>query len=146
MCAQDIASPPAGWYEDPLHRHEFRYWDGRTWTEHVADQGQSLVDPLPVPASAQEIEEAVNRVAHLVGYLRQFRDTPERLYEQPEYRELRGVGLDLDAHGGLDLMRSFAHQMAPRVTAPPNPYVHDQVTDSLNDINGYWDGIGDWQA
>jgi Protein of unknown function (DUF2510) len=146
MCAQNIASPPANWYEDPLHRHEFRYWDGSVWTEHVADQGQASVDTIPAPPRAQGIEEIVSRVAYLVGYLRPLRATPERLYEQPEYRELLRVGHDLNERGGLDLMRSVAHQMAPRVTAPPNPYVGDQVTDSLSDINGYWNGIGDWQA
>ncbi len=28
---------PAGWYPDPSAVHRLRYWDGRAWTEHVAD-------------------------------------------------------------------------------------------------------------
>jgi hypothetical protein len=36
----------ATWAPDPLHRHELRYWDGATWTEHVADQGRTAVDPM----------------------------------------------------------------------------------------------------
>lgn len=27
----------AGWYPDQQGRHELRYWDGRTWTDEVAD-------------------------------------------------------------------------------------------------------------
>ena len=68
------------------------------------------------------------------------------LYGQPEYSELLEIGHDLDERGGLELMRAVANEMALRVTVPPNPYVGDQVTDSLSDINGYWDGIGDWDA
>lgn len=36
---------PAAWYADPAGRHQQRYWDGSRWTEHVADNGQSSVDP-----------------------------------------------------------------------------------------------------
>lgn len=31
------AVAPAGWYPDPSGVHRLRYWDGRTWTEHIAD-------------------------------------------------------------------------------------------------------------
>jgi hypothetical protein len=37
---------PAGWLADPGRRHEFRYWDGQRWTEHVSDRGTQGVDPL----------------------------------------------------------------------------------------------------
>lgn len=38
---------PAAWHPDPTGRHEYRWWDGTRWTEHVADGGQVAVDPLP---------------------------------------------------------------------------------------------------
>jgi hypothetical protein len=38
-------SQPAQWYTDPSERHEFRYWDGSRWTEHVSDRGVSSTDP-----------------------------------------------------------------------------------------------------
>jgi hypothetical protein len=47
---------PAGWFPDPGRDHQLRYWDGQTWTEHVADpppraesQGRemSLISKLP---------------------------------------------------------------------------------------------------
>ena len=37
--------PAANWYPDPDGRHEFRYWDGATWTVDVSDGGQPSVDP-----------------------------------------------------------------------------------------------------
>jgi Protein of unknown function (DUF2510) len=36
----------AAWLPDPRHRHEFRYWDGTTWTDHVSDAGLAGIDPL----------------------------------------------------------------------------------------------------
>jgi putative membrane protein len=38
--------PPPGWYRDPTARHQFRYWGEGGWTEHVADNGTALIDPL----------------------------------------------------------------------------------------------------
>jgi len=42
------AAPPA-WHPDPSGRHELRYWDGRTWSEHVSDAGVAGVDSLTQP-------------------------------------------------------------------------------------------------
>jgi hypothetical protein len=35
-----------GWFADPARRHQVRYWDGGAWTETVADDGVTGVDPL----------------------------------------------------------------------------------------------------
>lgn len=37
---------PAAWHPDPLGRHQYRYWDGERWSEHVADDGRTSFDPL----------------------------------------------------------------------------------------------------
>ena len=37
---------PANWYPDPMGRHEYRYFDGTNWTEHVTSHGRQSVDPL----------------------------------------------------------------------------------------------------
>ena len=35
----------AGWVPDPSGRFEFRYWDGRGWTDHVSTSGRVGADP-----------------------------------------------------------------------------------------------------
>lgn len=45
-----MTSPPAGWFPDPLHRHELRYWSGAAWTEHVSDGGRGGIDQLTTPS------------------------------------------------------------------------------------------------
>lgn len=34
------------WYPDPSGRHEFRYFNGQTWTADVSDDGERFVDPF----------------------------------------------------------------------------------------------------
>lgn len=36
----------AGWLADPTGRHEYRYFDGVAWSEHVADAGIQSEDPI----------------------------------------------------------------------------------------------------
>lgn len=36
----------AGWYPDPTHRFEFRYFNGERWTADVARQSIRYVDPI----------------------------------------------------------------------------------------------------
>jgi len=38
--------PAPGWYADPSGRHQYRYWDGASWTVHVADDGVQSDDQL----------------------------------------------------------------------------------------------------
>jgi uncharacterized protein YxjI len=45
-------SSPAAWHPDPLGRHELRYWDGTSWTEHVSNAGVTATDPLATSAAA----------------------------------------------------------------------------------------------
>ncbi|MDH3300463.1 MAG: phospholipid scramblase-related protein [Acidimicrobiia bacterium] len=45
--SQPTAGAPApDWYPDPMGRHEYRYWDGATWTDHVASHGRQSTDPI----------------------------------------------------------------------------------------------------
>lgn len=39
--------PEASWYADPGGTHEYRYWDGRRWTDGVATGG--VVSEVPLP-------------------------------------------------------------------------------------------------
>src|SRR5204863_8290795 len=43
------ALPPAAWHPDPTGRHELRYWDGASWSEHVSNGGQVASDDLAAP-------------------------------------------------------------------------------------------------
>jgi hypothetical protein len=43
---QAAHKPPPMWGPDPSGRHEFRYWDGTTWTDWVSDKGTQNRDPL----------------------------------------------------------------------------------------------------
>jgi hypothetical protein len=41
-----VATPPAGWYADPLQRHTYRWWDGTRWTIKAATNGATIDDPF----------------------------------------------------------------------------------------------------
>lgn len=41
-----------GWHPDPTGRHEFRYWDGRGWSDRISDRGNEALDPLDVVEAA----------------------------------------------------------------------------------------------
>ncbi len=40
------APPKPDWYPDPMGRHEFRYWDGATWTDSVSSHGRQSTDAV----------------------------------------------------------------------------------------------------
>jgi len=44
------------WYRDPFVRHEYRYWSGTEWTEHVIDDGVPSTDPPPASPSATDAD------------------------------------------------------------------------------------------
>jgi len=52
---------PAGWQPDPRGRHEYRYWDGTQWTDHVSNQGQVSSDPVAdaSPAASDSEKSAI---------------------------------------------------------------------------------------
>lgn len=37
---------PRGWYDDPTLRHQRRYFDGTSWTDHVANGTEVATDPI----------------------------------------------------------------------------------------------------
>lgn len=47
MANNPAGGPAAGWYPDPVGRHQVRWWDGARWTERVADDGVEAIDLLP---------------------------------------------------------------------------------------------------
>ena len=55
-------SAPAGWYADPMGRHEKRYYDGQQWTEHVASHGRQSVDAPGGPSHVPTVNRDPARV------------------------------------------------------------------------------------
>lgn len=56
------------WYPDPMGRHEYRYFDGTNWTEHVSSHGRQSTDALTQPPktvagqqSAPAVQDQVER-------------------------------------------------------------------------------------
>ncbi len=43
----DLIQP--GWHPDPFGQRAHRYFDGATWTEHVADEGATTTGAVPPP-------------------------------------------------------------------------------------------------
>ena len=44
--AVNVATPPPGWFPDPVGRFEHRWWDGSHWTETVSLGGSTTTDPI----------------------------------------------------------------------------------------------------
>src|SRR4051812_1217294 len=52
--------PSRGWYPDPTHAHELRYFDGNNWSADVADRSEMSSDPIQsVPAHIVRVAEMV---------------------------------------------------------------------------------------
>jgi len=80
-----------GWLADPTKRHQYRYWDGSTWTEHVADngvQGVDATDGLDRFDAALTVDDASD---------------PHRIREQVSGDGYRGAGIDSAGSGGGDI-------------------------------------------
>ena len=78
----------AGWYPDPYRRHQVRYWDGTTWSEHVGDQGEQGTDPidsLDKIDSAMVVDEAAD---------------PARIRDQVDSEGWGGAGVGATSGGG----------------------------------------------
>ncbi len=84
-----VTAPAAGWYPDPLGRHQHRYWDGAAWSPHVADHGVAATDPLPAGAPA------VHQVA---GSARPAHDDPDAPAARPA---AAGYLVDLEVSSGV---------------------------------------------
>ena len=63
----DTPDTPADWYPDPGGTHEFRYWDGSQWTDHVSDHGRQSSDPLHNRGTVPTTPEAPDRIQKQVN-------------------------------------------------------------------------------
>jgi uncharacterized protein YxjI len=58
----DVGGHAPNWYPDPMGRHEYRYYDGTSWTEHVTSHGRQSVDQLNAPAHVPQRDVGVNKI------------------------------------------------------------------------------------
>ena len=96
--------PQPDWLRDPTGRHQYRYFDGARWTDHVADHGQSTKDPytLPppppgpaVPAAAPPdpaLAAAASQDLTMPTWARSANTPAQAVSPEPERREVYGSG------------------------------------------------------
>jgi uncharacterized protein YxjI len=75
-----MSDTPANWHPDPMGRHQLRYWDGRTWTDHVSDNGAQSTDPLQ-PRGLDKLDAALT-----VGNEGDAAKIQEQLHGESRYR------------------------------------------------------------
>jgi hypothetical protein len=102
----------ANWYADPTGRHQLRYHNGTTWTEHVSDDGQQSTDPVeattpvvattPAMLDSHGIEAAKAKMRIRFGAGREIKKLPEHLWDD-ETVELLSSGNVGDKNGLLAL-------------------------------------------
>ncbi len=51
------------WYPDPMGRHEYRWFDGTTWTDQVSSHGKQSVDPVTAPAKVPVRDVSPEKIA-----------------------------------------------------------------------------------
>jgi|GEM_PF-5311972 len=52
VVSRTVAIGAAGWQPDPTGQHEYRYHDGRAWTDNVSDGGVTSTDPMTADQTA----------------------------------------------------------------------------------------------
>jgi uncharacterized protein YxjI len=58
----DTSGHAPNWYPDPMGRHEYRYYDGTSWTDHVTSHGRQSVDQLNAPAVIPQRDVSVDKI------------------------------------------------------------------------------------
>jgi hypothetical protein len=126
------SAPPADWYKDPAGRHQYRYWDGLSWTEHVADDGRQSVDPVSGPGtvsvggsssdsastSVQELVDAIigeyrERAQLAARYDAEVKATHGVVWQSPTMDEVRKRAAEMDAAAVAKGASSHLEAMGP---------------------------------
>lgn len=125
-CDDWFMTTDRGWLADPTKRHQYRYWDGSVWTEHVADngvQGVDVVDGLDRLDGAMTVDDASN---------------PDRIREQVTGSGYGGAGIEATGSGGGDLFSQpvlVVNQKAKLIELSNQYGVFDQDGNQLGSVN-----------
>lgn len=57
-----------GWFPDPSGRHEYRFWDGNTWTSAISDGGVQGQDMTPPPGAVPAQGDQWGGAAQAAGW------------------------------------------------------------------------------
>jgi len=144
-----MSSSPAGWQSDPRGRHEYRYWDGTQWTEHVANQGVASTDP--VDASDQTALQPSPHTGSVAGVPETGASTPVTGATQvagsptsrpATYEPAAGAGATPGGYmGGSAGPGAAAQRPQPAAAQRPQPAAHPGTTPG-----GYTGGASTTQA
>jgi hypothetical protein len=132
------SAPPADWYKDPADRHQYRFWDGLSWTEHVADDGRQSADPVSGPGtvtvsasgsgsastSVQELVDAIireyrERAQLAARYDAEVKATHGVVWQSPTMDEVRKRAAEIDAaavaKGGSSHLEAMGPDAVPSI-------------------------------
>lgn len=89
-----MSSHPAAWHADPTGRHQYRYWDGQNWTDHVSDNGIQATDPVQQAPRMDRFDSAmtVGNEADPDRIRQQVRSDDQRRYRSAHIGEAAFVG------------------------------------------------------
>ncbi len=124
-----MTNPAPNWYPDPSGRHELRYWDGATWTDHISDQGVTGTDPVSSTSSTLDsIDSALT-----LG------DEGSKVAEQISATGRRGIGQTTPVAGGtgsiFDEPILVVNQKAKLIELNNQYSVFNQHGDKIANVN-----------
>ncbi len=125
-CDDGTMTTERGWLADPTKRHQYRYWDGSTWTEHVADngvQGVDAADGLDRFDAAMTLDDSSD---------------PERIREQVAGSGYAGAGIESARPGGGDIFSEpvlVVNQKAKLIELSNQYGVFDKDGNQLGSVN-----------
>jgi hypothetical protein len=93
---------PAGWYVDPFGRFSHRYFDGARWTDQVARDGVTAVDPPEWPSADPGPPAAAGSVTAPMPYA-----APVPVYAAPGAKSKLAAGLLGIFLGALGIHRFY---------------------------------------
>ena len=131
-------SNPA-WESDPTTRHEYRWWDGESWTEYVADDGVQSLDPL---TGAENLKPPKIRPDRGSGATagQEGHSSPQPLHLASRTARFGGRLIDVALYFALTIVLLLVlHFIDARPIPVDEPYDSDAVRDYAESVDGlFW--------